>query len=160
MRAKILIVLIIISVFVWGCQETNPVVPDAFTINGTIAFTDSNFAVGGSGQYIVTAWEPANWYPLGGNAISSQVVDVRKENNKYILGYRYRLANVPAGSYVVSVQYHDANAIKIMGIYGCNIPLDSTCLKTPTKYAKIVTSEGILGIDFNVNADTSIIINP
>lgn len=160
MRIYFLISLVVSMIAISGCQETNPVVPDAYTINGTIAFADSNFSDQGTGKYMIYAWDKNIWFPLAGNPTSEQEIEIVKENNKYVLGYRYRLANVNSGSYVVSIQYIDGSVRKILGIYSCNLPLDSACLQTPSEFATIVTTEGLINIDFNSNADTSVVINP
>ncbi len=148
------ILAVTVFIFIFGCYEGIKPVPDAYTLNGRITFVDSNFTEQ-NGQYIVYAWRESIWFPLAGNPTSEQVIDIRKVNNKYVLSYDYRLAEVSSGTYVVSVQYVDSNVRKVMGIYGCNIPIDTACFQTPTKYATIVTTEGLLNIDISSHADTS-----
>ncbi|SRR5690606_5371379 len=160
MRAIILVITVFLMAVVSGCQETNPVVPDAYTINGTIAFVDSNFSDQGTGEYRVVAWGKSAWYPQIGGPAREQVLDIIKEDNKYVLGYRYRLAEMPSGSYVVSLQYVEGATRKTLGIYGCNLPLDSNCYKAPSKIATIVTTEGLVNIDVTSFADTSAVVNP
>ena len=157
MRAINYIIILLLTVFIYSCQETNPVIPDAYTINGKLTFIDSNFTLGGAGQYIVYAWPKSLWNPLGGNPASSQVVDIVKQNNKYVLQYQYRMSQVPSGSYVATLMYSDgATFFKILGVYSCTIPpIDTMCYQSPAKYATIITTEGILNIDITAYGDTS-----
>lgn len=155
MRAINLVSIFLLTAFLYSCQETNPVVPDAYTINGRITFVDSNFTLGGPGQYVVYAWPKTLWNPLQGSPVSSQVIDIVKQNNKYVLQYQYRMAEVPSGTYVAALMYTDGNTFfDVLGVYSCTAG-DSACYKVPTKYATIVTTEGLLDIDISANADTS-----
>jgi hypothetical protein len=155
MRAINYLSILLLTAFLYSCQETNPIVPDAYTINGKLTFVDSNFTIGGAGQYIVYAWPEPLWNPLGGNPASSQVIDIIKANNKYVMQYQYRLAQVPSGTYVAALMYTDGNTFfKVLGVYSCTIG-DTACYQVPNRYATIVTTEGILDIDITANGDTS-----
>jgi hypothetical protein len=157
MRAINYLFFSFILLFLYSCNETHILLPDSHTLNGKITFIDSNFTLGGGGQYVVYAWREPRWYPLSGDPTSSQVIDIVKTNNKYVLEYQYRLANVTAGTYVASLMYTDGSSFfKILGVYSCTIPpVDSTCFRTPNRYATIVTTEGLLDIDIMAYGDTT-----
>ncbi|MCB0725431.1 MAG: hypothetical protein KDC73_12110 [Ignavibacteriae bacterium] len=157
MRVINYLIVFFIAVVVYSCQETNPVVPDAFTLNGKVTFVDSNFTLGGAGEYTVYAWRKDNWNPFGGNPVSSQVVNIVKQNNKYVMQYQYRLAEVPSGTYVATLMYSDGSSFfKILGVYSCTVPpTDTACYLSPNKYATIRTSEGLLDIDITAYGDTA-----
>lgn len=157
MRAISYLLILLLTVFIYSCQETNPLLPDAFTLNGKVTFVDSNFTLGGGGQYIVYAWPKDLWYPLGGNPVSSQVIDIVKQNNQFVLQYQYKLTQVPSGSYVATLMYTDQNTFfRILGVYSCVVPpTDTMCYQSPSKYATIITTEGLLDIDITAYGDTS-----
>ncbi|MCB0721806.1 MAG: hypothetical protein KDC42_05845 [Ignavibacteriae bacterium] len=157
MRAIRYLIILFVVLLVYSCQETNPVVPDAYTINGRVTFVDSNFTLGGAGQYTVYAWRKENWNPLAGNPASEQVVNIVKENNQYVMSYQYRLAEVPSGTYVAALMYTDGlSFFKTLGVYSCTIPpTDTACYLSPNKYATIRTTEGLIDIDITAYGDTA-----
>lgn len=139
----------------YSCTEITSPRADAYTINGKITFVDSNFAPSG-GYYVAASYQLGNWSSRIDPRFSPPIVP-RKVNDSTILEYPYRIADVPSGFNVVDVEFIDtvANARYAMGVYGCDTSHQSSCYLNPPLRAEIVTTSGVLNIDFKSHADTS-----
>jgi hypothetical protein len=147
----------------YSCKSDDTTVtpsgPDANTINGTVTFTDTNFAPS-NGTYIISAYASTAWPPMSGPASYDTLKVTRGTGGQWNAAYSYKLKGLSNGTYVVSVgykrNYMPVSAPSfVMGIYGCDTSHSMSCLGNPTLKATIANDAGTTGIDFKSVADTT-----
>jgi hypothetical protein len=130
-------------------------VAEAYSVNGKVTFVDSNF-VSGTGYYVAASYLLGNWTSRTNPRYSAPIVP-RKVNDSTILEYTYKITGVQSGENVVDVEFIDTSSGSnfVMGVYGCDTSHQSSCYLSPPLRANIVTTSGVLNIDFKTWADTS-----
>lgn len=152
--------VIILIVLAYSCSDdpTQPVGPEARSINGMVNFVDTNFILTG-GSYLIAAYPSTGWPPMGGPA-AFDTIKLSRTGNILNKSYNYKLRDLNPGDYVVTVGFRKLTGGQspIISVYGCDTARAqySQCFLNPPKRATIgPENQGTENINMLSWADTT-----